>query len=72
MKVVCINNESIFSISSNVKMDEITVGNIYDVISESTKYYKVICNLGGAYEFPKSRFISLSKHRVTKLKELGI
>jgi hypothetical protein len=69
MKVVCIDDFTLMG----VKVNELTVGKIYDAFESSLiGYYQVINDRGYKRIYSSEFFLSLEKFRELKLKELGI
>lgn len=68
MKIVCICNV----VGGNNHLLPITVGKVYDVVSEHSIYYHMTGDTGYRYDFSKDFFIKIEEYRDDKLKELGI
>lgn len=69
MKVVCIDDFTLMG----VKVNELTVGKIYDAFESALiGYYQVINDRGYKRIYSSEFFLSLEKFRELKLKELGI
>lgn len=70
MKVICINKSNIID---HPVVSILTVGKVYDVVSEDVGCYFIVDNSGTTRPYNKSRFKSYEQEmRDRMLKELGI
>jgi hypothetical protein len=80
MKVVCIENRIFnhqevngdFSFPTFSLKEDLTIGKVYDVISELPQCFKMINDRGETSEYLKVRFIPLEEHRENILNNLNI